>query len=157
MTAVAAAFIRSKARRSFGFLKPYLFDSLLDMSTIYCQNGGSTNRLVEATAVYTDNYVCGRKQYILFLITLHVLILGIGHGRTGLCTKIRIIDYLGRYEVFVWWMRISSKQLNADESVAEPRQFYPNAPGYDSAGATRHCQHRMRQHSTDSQPKRGFF
>lgn len=59
MTAVAAAFIRSNARRSFGFLKPYLFDSLLGMSTILSnrrlneQTSGSHGRLYGQQCMWT--------------------------------------------------------------------------------------------------------
>ncbi len=55
ITALAAAFISSRARRSFGFSKAYLEENLVKINLIYSKISWA-NALMETAPVDTNNY-----------------------------------------------------------------------------------------------------
>lgn len=85
MVASAAAFIKSRARRSFGFWKPCLFANLLREWSINGTLHGIMCCfillvLVETSSVNADNDECIREQGRIFFEFPHIFVLGICHG-----------------------------------------------------------------------------
>jgi hypothetical protein len=73
MTALAAAFMRSSARRSFGFSKEYLFENLRFIST-WTRKIGKGLSLMESSAINADSDPRVRQEQIRLLERFHVFI-----------------------------------------------------------------------------------
>jgi len=74
-TALAAAFMRSSARRSFGFSNEYLFENLLKLSIYQIENEkGAEELLVESSPINADDNPCVWEEQIWLLEGFHVFI-----------------------------------------------------------------------------------
>ena len=76
MTAIAAAFMRSSARRSLGFSKAYLFENLISISKD-CGESEWTAILVETSTVDADYDPGVWDEEVWLLETLHVFVSGV--------------------------------------------------------------------------------
>ena len=78
MTAIAAAFMRSSARRSLGFSNAYLFENLISCEHIALREG-QEGVLVETSTVDADYDPCVWDEEVWLLEILHVFVPG-KHG-----------------------------------------------------------------------------
>jgi hypothetical protein len=72
-TALAAAFMRSSARLSFGFSKAYLFENL-ELVRIGFKEGLGEDRLVESSSIDSDYDPCVGEEQVRLLEGLYVFV-----------------------------------------------------------------------------------